>query len=225
MRLWGECLVRPRLSVGNIARALESAPWRGRPEGRAPILVADRYAHLCERGVAARDVMLERWNDRKTTFRRRRTRTEVMNETPIRTVPVSRPDQLLRDKLIEDIAGQSARMDDLARQLITLDLAVPGLYATALKLVAGISGTVTPGIWLVAAFACWGLALALALISLVPRRHSVDMGRLFADDGDGDGPLSIEGYFRSSALHKRRVLLPSCGLFFIGVCCAAVTVL
>ena len=51
------------------------------------------------------------------------------------------------------------------------------------------------------------------------------MSRLFADDGDGDAPFSIEGYFRLSALHKRRLLIPSCVLFFAGVCCAAVTAL
>jgi hypothetical protein len=71
-----------------------------------------------------------------------------MDETPIPTVPLSRQDQLLRDKLIEDIAGQSARMDELARQLIALELAVPGLYATVLKLVAGDKATVPADVWL-----------------------------------------------------------------------------
>jgi len=148
---------------------------------------------------------------------------KTMNERPIRTAPLSRQDHLLRDKLIEDIAGQSARMDELARQIIALELAIPGIFATALKLVAGDKGTIAAGIWLYLTFACWALALALALISLVPRRYPVDMGRLFADEGDG--ALSIEGYFHRSALHKRRLLLPSCGLFFAGICCAAATVL
>jgi hypothetical protein len=49
------------------------------------------------------------------------------------------------------------------------------------------------------------------------------MSRLFAEEGKGT--LSIEGYFHRSALHKRRLLLPSCGLFFAGICCAAATVL
>jgi hypothetical protein len=150
-------------------------------------------------------------------------RSKIVNENPIPTRPPSRQDHLLRDKLIEDIAGQSARMDELARQLITLELAVPGIYATALKLVAGDKGTLATGIWLYLTFACWALALVLALISLAPRKYPVDTSRLFADDGNG--ALSIEGFFRHSALHKRRLLLPSCGLFFAGVCCAAATVL
>jgi hypothetical protein len=45
-------------------------------------------------------------------------RSKTMNERPIRTAPLSRQDHLLRDKLIEDIAGQSARMDELARQVM-----------------------------------------------------------------------------------------------------------
>ena len=72
-----------------------------------------------------------------------------MDQNPIRTAPPSQQDHLLRDKLIEDIAGQSTRMDDLARQLITLELAIPGVFATALKLVAGDRGTIAIGIWLV----------------------------------------------------------------------------
>jgi hypothetical protein len=152
-------------------------------------------------------------------------RSKIVNENPIRTAPLSRQDHLLRDKLIEDIAGQSSRMDDLARQLIALELAVPGIYATALKLVAGDKGTISTGAWLYLAFACWALALALALVSLVPRKHPVDTSRLFADDGDRDSPLSIEGYFRHSALHKLRLLLPSCWLFFVGILSAVVTVL
>jgi len=122
--------------------------------------------------------------------------------------------------LIEGIAGQSARMDDLARQLIALELAVPGLYATALKLIVGSQGTIPVDGWLALTFACWGLALVFALRALVPRKYRVDRNRLFAEEEDREGPLSIEGYFRHSALYKRRLLLPSCGLFFAGICCA-----
>jgi len=130
----------------------------------------------------------------------------------------------LRDKFTEDITGQSTRMDDLAHQLIALELAVPGLYATALKLIVGKQGAVAGGIWLFLAFTCWGLALAFALIGLIPRNYPVDRNRLSADEADKQGPpFSIEGYFRRSALYKRRLMLASCGLFFAGICCAAVT--
>jgi hypothetical protein len=148
-----------------------------------------------------------------------------MEEKPIPTRALSPQDRLLRDKLAEDIAGQSGRMDELARQLIALELAVPGLYATALKLVAGEKANVTLDVWLYLAFASWGLALALTLFGLFPRKYPVDPSRLFADDEHADGPFSIEGYFRRSARYKRRLLASSCGVFFIGICAAVANAL
>jgi hypothetical protein len=152
-----------------------------------------------------------------------------VDDTPIPTRPPSPQDTLLREKLVEDIASQSARMDELARQLITLELAVPGIYATALKLVAGDDATVTADVWLVLAFVAWALALTSDLLSLIPRKWAVDTSRLFGERGEGRSaaaePLSIEGYFRRSALYKRMLLIPSCGLFFIGIGCAVATAL
>lgn len=139
-------------------------------------------------------------------------------DRPIPTIPLSRQDELLRDRLIEDVAAQSTRMDELARQLITLELAVPGLYATALRLVAGEKATVAAGPGLYAALACWGIALVLALASLLPRRYTVDPNRLVGDDRAG--PLSIMGYFDLSARFKRWLLIPSSALFYVGICAA-----
>ncbi|WP_295457393.1 hypothetical protein [uncultured Thiodictyon sp.] len=57
---------------------------------------------------------------------------------PERPIPtLSHQDELLRDCLIDDLVAQSTRLDELARQLITVELAVPGLYVTVLRLVAG----------------------------------------------------------------------------------------
>ena len=143
--------------------------------------------------------------------------------SPIPTIPLTHQDEQLRDRLIEDVAAQSTRMDELARQLITLELAVPGLYATALRLVAGEKATVAAGPGLYAALACWGLALVLALASLLPRRYEVDPNRL--DGHDRAGPLSIMGYFAASARFKRRLLIPSSALFYAGICAAIVGLL
>lgn len=67
-----------------------------------------------------------------------------MEDRPIPTRPPSRRDELIQERYIEEFARQSEHMDALARQLITLELAIPGLYATLLKLVAGGKATV-PG--------------------------------------------------------------------------------
>ncbi|MBO8087415.1 MAG: hypothetical protein J7D61_15375 [Marichromatium sp.] len=144
-----------------------------------------------------------------------------MQNTPIHTRPPSPRDELLQTKLIEDIAAQSTRMDDLARQLITLELAIPGIYVAALKLAEASQITLGADSWLRLTFICWMLALGLALFSLIPHRYEVDHDRLAADDEDGSGPLSIEGYFRHSARFKRRLLIPSGGLLFVGIGLAA----
>jgi hypothetical protein len=145
--------------------------------------------------------------------------------TPIiATAPLSPQDELLRNKLTEDVTAQAGRMDELAKQLITLELALPGLYATALKLVAGIKATLAASTWLYLAFGCWALALLLAIASLIPRDYRVDPDRLRGGPS-ADGLLSIEGYFRRAARIKRWHLLPSCALFFVGIWFAVLTVL
>ena len=57
------------------------------------------------------------------------------------TRPVSGSETLLRNKFAESIVGQSELMDKLAQQLITLELAIPGIYVAVLKLTAGDDAT------------------------------------------------------------------------------------
>lgn len=60
-----------------------------------------------------------------------------LRDHPIRTTAIAEGELKLLGAFHEDIARQSERMDDLAKQLITLELAIPGLYAVVLKLVSG----------------------------------------------------------------------------------------
>ena len=66
----------------------------------------------------------------------------MTNKTVLPSRPVTSSETVLRDKFAESIVGQSELMDRLAQQLITLELAIPGLYATALKLLSGDAATV-----------------------------------------------------------------------------------
>ena len=59
--------------------------------------------------------------------------------------PLDKIDEALRESFAKDIAEQASRLDELAKQLITLDIAIPGLYAAILKLVSGETATVA--IW------------------------------------------------------------------------------
>ncbi len=148
----------------------------------------------------------------------------MTGKTVLSTQPVTSSDTLLRDKFAESIVGQSELMDKLAQQLITLELAIPGLYATVLKLIAGDSATVTVNNWVYAAVVCWFLALVLALISLIPRNWKVDPTILKADATGKGSVLGLEDFYRESARYKLRLLIPSALLLMAGIVCSAVLV-
>ncbi len=147
-----------------------------------------------------------------------------MNDKPIPTRPPSGTEKLLKEKFAESIAGQCEHMDKLGRQLITLELAIPGLYATALKLTSGGKATLSgsPGLYI--AFACWFIALLFTLISLIPRRWRVNRNIMKQDPSIETQELGIEDFFHKTAQYKRRLLVTSSLLFFVGVYSAALTV-
>jgi len=141
------------------------------------------------------------------------------------TRPVSSNETVLRDKFAESLVGQSELMDKLGQQLITLELAIPGLYATVLKLTQGENATLALNWWLYSAFGCWFLALLLTLWSLVPQRWQVDPTILKQDPAAQGAPLGLEDFFFKSAQFKRRLLIPAALLFWVGILCAARLVL
>jgi len=147
---------------------------------------------------------------------------------PIPTILTARPISpgaaKLREKYYEQFAAQSDRMDNLAEQLIKLELAIPGLYAAVLKLVHGADATVTPDGWIIAAFGCWFVALALTLAALIPREWKVDPTVVKNDPTKTSPVLGLEDYFIQSARYKRRWLIPAILLFWAGILCAAVAI-
>ncbi len=141
------------------------------------------------------------------------------------TRPPSEGENLLRNKFAESIAGQSELMDKLGQQLITLELAIPGLYATVLKFTQGDTATAARNQWLYLAFGCWFVALALTLASMVPRHWRVDPTILRQDPAQKNDMLGLEDFFYKSAQYKRWLLIPACVLFWLGVLSAALLVL
>ncbi len=133
------------------------------------------------------------------------------------TRPVSEEESLLRKKFYESIAAQSDLMDKLAERLLTLELGIPGLFATVLKLTRGDDATLTINAALNAAFALWLTALAFTLLALTPRKWKVDAGLLKQDPDKLSESLGIEDFFTQSALYKRRLLTISSLLFFAGI--------
>jgi hypothetical protein len=140
-----------------------------------------------------------------------------MPNKPIPTQPPSEQDNHLREKFQDAVAGQSDLMDKLAERLLTLELAIPGLYATVLKLVAGDKAT-APANWaFYATFALWLLALALTLAALTPKKWSVLPDLMRQNPGQMSEGLGVEDFFEQSAAYKRRLLIASSLIFFAGI--------
>jgi len=148
-----------------------------------------------------------------------------MDEAPILTsTPVSTSSTLLQNKFYDQFAAQSEQMDKLGAQLITLELAIPGLYATVLKLLQGDDATIAADNWFYFTFVCWFFALLLTLISLVPRIYDVDPTIIKNVAGSNAAKMSVEDFFFKSARYKRRLLIPSIHLFWAGIFGAAITI-
>lgn len=142
----------------------------------------------------------------------------------IQTQALSKSDQRLREKFSDDFFNQSNRLDSLAQRLIVLELAIPGLYATTLKLVAGDEAKLAINTGLYITFIAWFLALLFTLWSLMPKRWQVDETSLRGQWSDKSKAMSIEAYFIESAKHKRRWLWASCFCFFAGIIAAVLSI-
>ena len=140
-----------------------------------------------------------------------------MNDKPIPTRPVSDNEKLLREKFYESLAAQSDFVDKISEKLLTLELAIPGLYATVVKLIAGDKATIVLNTAFYLAFGCWLLALLLTLAALTPKKWAVDPTILKQDPAKYSEVLGIEDFFEKSALYKRRLVIASSLLFFAGV--------
>lgn len=141
----------------------------------------------------------------------------------IPTIPVSENQNLLRKKFYENIAAQSDLMDKLSERLLTLELAIPGLFATVLKLTRGEDAALPINAALNWAFVFWLAALILTLMALTPKKWTVDDTILKQDPKKFSEGLGIEDYFEQSALYKRRLAIASSVLFFAGIFSATLT--
>jgi len=139
------------------------------------------------------------------------------------TRPLSEKDKVLREKFYEDIAHQSERVDSLSAHLLSLELAIPGIYATVLKLIYGGDVALGHPAALYWTFGFWFLALGLTLAALTPKKWNVDENILRQEESQDTKILSLGEYFRESARYKRRLALTSAFFFFAGILCAAFT--
>jgi hypothetical protein len=147
-----------------------------------------------------------------------------MTNQPLPTRPPDTSEKKLKEKYAESFAHQSDLMDKLAQQLLTLELAIPGLYATVLKLIWGDKATVPVNNALYVTFGLWVVALGLTLMALIPRKWKVNPEIMEQDPESTTGELGIKDFFAKSARYKRNLLIVAAILFFFGIACAALTV-
>lgn len=141
----------------------------------------------------------------------------------IPTRPVSENENLLRKKFYESVAAQSELLDKVGEKLLTLELGIPGLFATVLKLTRGEDATLPINAALNLAFALWLVALILTLMSLTPKKWTVDEEILKQDPEKFSEGLGIADFFEQSAIYKRRLIVASSVLFFAGIFSAMLT--
>lgn len=133
--------------------------------------------------------------------------------------PPDAADRVLAERFFEGLADQGKQMDELARQMIAVELAVPGLYASILALLRGQDATLPDGRLVVLTFGCWLAALALSFAALFPRRYRVDPTLVRGAPADA-GALSLEAFFDRSAAWKRRLLAIAAAVFWAGIAAA-----
>lgn len=140
-----------------------------------------------------------------------------MSDSPMPTKPLSSETKFLREKYYAAKTSQSELMDQLARDLIKLELAITGIYTAVLKLVEGADAVMPEPLMIYWVFGFWGTSLLLTLISLFPRQWMVDTSKVKpGPNGEGE-ILSLEGFFQKSAAYKRSLLMGSAVIFFVGL--------
>ena len=123
------------------------------------------------------------------------------------------------------VVEQPKLLDELGKQLVTLTLAIPGLFATILKLTSGDNAVLQLRPLVFLAFFCWFVALILSLWSLMPRKWDVDRQIVRRQKPAAkDQALSIEEFFLKSALYKRWLLIAASLFCFIGISLAAFSI-
>ena len=137
----------------------------------------------------------------------------------------SKGDEELEKGLAMAVVEQPKLLDELGRQMVTLCLAIPGLFATVLKLTGGDDALLPASCLVIWAFDCWLVALILSLASLVPVTRSVDRQVVRRAQPAAKGQaLSIEEFFTRSARYKRRLLIVAALFCFAGIALAAASV-
>ena len=138
---------------------------------------------------------------------------------PIVGRPPNPAEKKMYEAYVEDITKQGERMDETLREILKLELAIPGLYMAALRLVAGDIHVLSTSL----AFGFWALALVFTLAGIYPRKWKV-MDGVVKSHGESE-ELTIPDYFNTVSRQKHQFLTAATAIFFVGMACAVWSIL
>lgn len=131
-----------------------------------------------------------------------------MSNTPIiQGRPPNKDETFIKEKYLESLTQQPALINDVIKQLFTVELAVPGIYIAILKLNHDDKQAIVISDDLYYVFACWLVSFVCILIALIPRSYRVN---------PDDHTELRESFFRV-ALYKFTWLVASTTAFVAGL--------
>lgn len=131
----------------------------------------------------------------------------------------------LQESLNKDLVEQSNRLSETAKSLLTLQLAVPGIFAAILKMFEGSKATLVQADYftttlIIGAFLSWMLALGLTLSVLRPDPYRVNplaTSRKAEGKSEKEQTLGLLELYQQSAVRKFQRVTISSGLTFLGI--------
>jgi len=124
---------------------------------------------------------------------------------PIKTRSITDEEKQLKSLFIDAIAAQSTLMDSLAQRLLMIELAIPSLYVSLLKLN---SAKISFNLFFALTFIFWLLAIIFIINALLPKTyHKVNR----------NSSADIEAFFDKAANYKRNHIFNSLFCFIAGL--------
>lgn len=158
-----------------------------------------------------------------------RIRSKEKDKPRISATSTSAPsalDKALQEQIIEDFSQQNQLLSDSAKTLLSLQIAIPTLFAALLKMQAGKDAMLnldsfSGSVFVIAAFLFWLLGLYLSLSALNPRHYRVDPHLLQAPK---DNPArDIYSFYQDSAAYKHGRIFWSSFAAVAGLFCMLVS--
>lgn len=140
-----------------------------------------------------------------------------MAETIVSTRKRTSGENALLEEFRKEIVKQNDRLDDLAKELFKVELAISGVYVTVLKLLP--VGTAPSGWKVWVTFIVWFIALIFTWVALFPKQYRVMEDVLDRSDSQvsDKGEMTIKEFYTESANWKRGWLRLATLFFFLGV--------